>query len=702
MLRKEPFAGMTIKNTIFDEDDDSLEFNDQCEGELGLLSSMDSNNHVVLSDIGHEIQSDETFHITKASAEAELGDNEKFRVDYFSKVGGLPIPIINPKLVPNRQEVPSPEKFSDLSINERYTDDNIENKINNDSSCKSMVKTAKTLQNEKCDMNHQPNKDTNENENINEKLLSDILCPSCDICKAPLFLVVQYYAPMDVHRMIYVYGCNNFNCKNQKGSWKVFRLQQCRPNKSKQNTKNYEKDNLEEELQDLNSNTKINKQENIEGDGVLGKNCIISTASDSNEWLASDWGNSDWNSFNSNDLKLNTTKSHRNDRAHTEEINDLEMLLKARDNQISSLQKSKLLQDSKKKTTNKGTLNEMGKEESYGEKSQLEDMNEDINAYIDKCKQYFHDTICCIKQRLLLKQREHTQSNLLNEISFPCYILDHFDEELSETTNTKIQTSSKRSSSAGQSSEEKSVIERFAQYIIDEGLAEDRTFHDSMIADPTYKSAMVLVRERLGSKKTNKPKSNEESKSCETHSDVFEDEEYEAVDPETQAFQRFQQRCSLYPSQVLRYAFDGIPLWSTSRPPIYKYLLPSTKTGARSSKENKVERILQPVPRCEGCGAERKFEFQIMPSLLSYLQVEEHALLPSLTSVKQGKLNSKETTLASTEDGIGKGGFNFWNVGMEWSVVTIWCCKASCDYSNREFILVENELTHENENGFPN
>jgi len=72
------------------------------------------------------------------------------------------------------------------------------------------------------------------------------------------------------------------------------------------------------------------------------------------------------------------------------------------------------------------------------------------------------------------------------------------------------------------------------------------------------------------------------------------------------AFLAFQDRTSLYRDQVLRYyrfesgkVYD--PLWV--------------------SDEGKVE--AEQVPLCETCGARRTFEFQIMPQLLTHLQIDD-------------------------------------------------------------------------------
>jgi len=86
------------------------------------------------------------------------------------------------------------------------------------------------------------------------------------------------------------------------------------------------------------------------------------------------------------------------------------------------------------------------------------------------------------------------------------------------------------------------------------------------------------------------------------------------------AFSVFKKRISAAPEQILRYSRGGNPLWISDTP------LPS-------------------VPPCELCHGPRQFEFQIMPQLLSHLNVDE----------------------------VGK--------SIDWGVVAIFACSRSCDIS---------------------
>ncbi|KAJ1984044.1 hypothetical protein H4R34_000906 [Dimargaris verticillata] len=79
------------------------------------------------------------------------------------------------------------------------------------------------------------------------------------------------------------------------------------------------------------------------------------------------------------------------------------------------------------------------------------------------------------------------------------------------------------------------------------------------------------------------------------------------------AFLEFQKRVSLYPDQILRYV--------------------RTDYGRKDTKPLWVSDIDRPtaknIPPCDHCGAERQFEFQILPQLLNYLG-EDHMAQSSL------------------------------------------------------------------------
>ncbi|XP_017552072.2 programmed cell death protein 2 [Pygocentrus nattereri] len=99
---------------------------------------------------------------------------------------------------------------------------------------------------------------------------------------------------------------------------------------------------------------------------------------------------------------------------------------------------------------------------------------------------------------------------------------------------------------------------------------------------------------------------------------------------DSKVFQKFKKRIAPEPEQVLRYCRGGAPLWVSSE-------------HVASTAD---------VPKCP-CGANRNFEFQIMPQLLNYLKVDRP------------------------------------DASIDWGMLAIYTCTDSCDQGNKyslEFI----------------
>jgi len=84
-------------------------------------------------------------------------------------------------------------------------------------------------------------------------------------------------------------------------------------------------------------------------------------------------------------------------------------------------------------------------------------------------------------------------------------------------------------------------------------------------------------------------------------------EEDERLSDEDRVLRGFQDRLRRVPQQVLRYAPGGRPLWSVP------------------DKNRKSGKDLWNVPNCECCGVPRRFEFQLLPSILATLEVDKFA-----------------------------------------------------------------------------
>ena len=140
----------------------------------------------------------------------------------------------------------------------------------------------------------------------------------------------------------------------------------------------------------------------------------------------------------------------------------------------------------------------------------------------------------------------------------------------------------------------------------------------------------------------------------------------------------FQRRIRSQPHQVLRYAFEGEPLWITHPNPLGTEPYYGQKNPPKANKgshKKTAKSQFQSIPRCELCGDERVFELQLMPALLSLLH-------PPEPSLNKGSLerNSK----LSLEQLLGE--------GLDLGVLAVFSCRSSCDPGDRiatEIALVQ-------------
>ncbi|KXT15500.1 hypothetical protein AC579_3395 [Pseudocercospora musae] len=85
-------------------------------------------------------------------------------------------------------------------------------------------------------------------------------------------------------------------------------------------------------------------------------------------------------------------------------------------------------------------------------------------------------------------------------------------------------------------------------------------------------------------------------------------------------FQKFADRLSQNPEQILRYEYSGQPLLYSRSDLVGKLLEPAhADQKVRTSATGK-------IPRCTNCGAERVFEMQLTPHAITELEAEEQGL----------------------------------------------------------------------------
>lgn len=141
-------------------------------------------------------------------------------------------------------------------------------------------------------------------------------------------------------------------------------------------------------------------------------------------------------------------------------------------------------------------------------------------------------------------------------------------------------------------------------------------------------------------------------------------EKYERLPPEDRAFLLFSHRVKLAPKQSVRYAFDGIPLWSRPAP-----LTAKGKRGGQSRDMN-----FPVIPPCT-CGSRRTFEFQLMPSVLHVLDVDKYW---KSNSDQQSHISYDLEQVMKKDSG-----------GMNWGCIAVFSCVESCERSYEEFVIVQ-------------
>ncbi|KAF9170623.1 hypothetical protein BGX20_008716 [Mortierella sp. AD010] len=124
------------------------------------------------------------------------------------------------------------------------------------------------------------------------------------------------------------------------------------------------------------------------------------------------------------------------------------------------------------------------------------------------------------------------------------------------------------------------------------------------------------------------------------------------------AFQKFTERVQSWPEQCVRYDFPGVPLLFSYSDRTAQSLLPPNVTQHSKHTTPSAHRI----PRCPACKGPRGFEFQLMPNLLSMLDVTSKKYLS-----EEEKQSLKE-----------RKGAQVFDIGMEWGTILVYSCVEDC------------------------
>jgi pre-rRNA-processing protein TSR4 len=133
-------------------------------------------------------------------------------------------------------------------------------------------------------------------------------------------------------------------------------------------------------------------------------------------------------------------------------------------------------------------------------------------------------------------------------------------------------------------------------------------------------------------------------------------------------FQKFADRLSQNPEQVLRYEFGGEPLLYSKTDAVGKHLAPASEGKVQPVASNSGAGVGLKVPRCSSCGAGRVFELQLTPHTITELEAED----TSIDGMEWGTIIVGVCGEDCQEKGKGQGEVGYveeW-VGVQWEEMT--------------------------------
>lgn len=128
--------------------------------------------------------------------------------------------------------------------------------------------------------------------------------------------------------------------------------------------------------------------------------------------------------------------------------------------------------------------------------------------------------------------------------------------------------------------------------------------------------------------------------------DVLKEETFLQCD---KVLNKFEERVTNYPTQCVR----------ISPHPLF-YVEPDPTGKRKLNKKTKEEFVNDKIPKCKECKSKKKFYFQVMPSILTYLQTEKEEYLMHI--------KKKDRSLDP-----------FSSNGMEWGTIFIYACSNMCN-----------------------
>lgn len=428
--------------------------------------------------------------------------------------------------------------------------------------------------------------------------INDIICENCNSSE-DIVLVAQLYAPVDSDRSLYIFSCNKRLCSLQSNGWTVIRNQQVSTTKR---------------IGSANSASSIDTKAATNGNG-LAQPTTGRTSKAASVW-----------DFLSDENGLDVGED------------DLFNLLAQRDGVNKTAEATASLP--KSHTTESVSIRTSASSSSTQGFGTSKIVESGSNAFKTKI---------CLPCWLVEDREEYWHQKAPNNDRD-----DDSDEDFYANDGVTDEKIKQMLSSYYEGEEDETII-----VIIESSLKPNGR---SNIVDSNAILSDLATEEVSNPNTNNRTNSNNRTKKGrgekqkkvvkeeDNHSDSegdFNEKKYSRSSQTAKTEDYFLNRVRQYPSQVLRYAYGGNPLWITYPNPL------------SIRKDNSKQPIT--IPDCPACKIPRIYECQLMPGLLSLLGSVEKSFN---TSDRQGVFGQSIT------DRLGH--------SLDYGVVTIWSCPNSC------------------------
>ncbi len=329
----------------------------------------------------------------------------------------------------------------------------------------------------------------------------------CSICKDPMLLLIQMYAPLDdLERTLYVFACNKASCfqkafssnndqKNDciqsrfclggEGVVKCYRSQYCKKDSEEEKT---------DTVLEKNTTVHIDEQENDWGEGA--------------DDIAYGWGDDEEVGWGDDGDTANEASITAKDKSSEEiSMDDIEAMLAAMEAKNE---------------------NDVGSEEGKTANTHSKSTSRTIGSEVNQST--LQPTV---------KESENEASSNNDNLSFSMYEIEAYDEPIRKIISQIEEDDDEDMIGVSCSAQDDSKIQRMLSSYLKE---ED---------DENVKAVIGIGN-----------KTRHSSAATVSGSQSNYDEKYERLPPEDRAFLSFTDRIKRAPNQVVRYAYDGIPMWS--------------------------------------------------------------------------------------------------------------------------------------------